>query len=78
MKMLNTGHLFAGAGGGLLGDLILGHKPVFAVEWDKNCCTTLRHRADDLVPGAVKALGNGQVPLQAAVAYVLLGGPIGE
>jgi hypothetical protein len=33
--------------------------------------------ADELVPGAVKALGNGQVPLQAAAAYALLGGLIG-
>ena len=30
-------HLFAGGGGGLLADLILGHKPIAAVEWDKNC-----------------------------------------
>lgn len=45
--MLTTGHLFAGAGGGLLADLILGHKPAFAVEWDANCCTTLRARAAD-------------------------------
>ena len=47
---MKTGHLFAGAGGGLLGDLILGHKPVFAVEWDKNCCSTLRHRAEEWFP----------------------------
>ena len=33
--------------------------------------------ADDMVPGAVKALGNGQVPLQAATAYLLLGGITG-
>ena len=32
---MRTMHLFAGAGGGLLGDLILGHKPLVAVEWDK-------------------------------------------
>ena len=32
---MNTMHLFAGAGGGLLADLILGHTPVIAVEWDK-------------------------------------------
>lgn len=43
--MLTTGHLFAGAGGGLLADLILGHRPAFAVEWDANCCATLRARA---------------------------------
>jgi site-specific DNA-cytosine methylase len=31
---MRTGHLFAGGGGGLYADLILGHTPVFAVEWD--------------------------------------------
>ena len=40
-------HLFAGAGGGLLADLILGHEPVVAVEWDKYCCRVLRDRAAD-------------------------------
>jgi DNA (cytosine-5)-methyltransferase 1 len=38
-------HLFAGAGGGLLADLILGHEPVAAVEWDPYCCQVLRERA---------------------------------
>lgn len=38
-------HLFAGAGGGLLADLILGHDPVAAVEWDPYCCAVLRERA---------------------------------
>lgn len=37
-------HLFAGAGGGLLADLILGHKPIIAVEWDKYGCRVLRER----------------------------------
>jgi len=32
---MRTGHLFAGGGGGLYADLILGHQPVFAVEWDE-------------------------------------------
>lgn len=61
--MLRTMHLFAGAGGGLLADLILGHQPVVAVEWDKYCCQVLR---------------DGQVPLQAAVAWKILSGEIGE
>jgi len=39
-------HLFAGAGGGLLCDLILGHQPVVAVEWDAYCCAVLRERAE--------------------------------
>jgi DNA (cytosine-5)-methyltransferase 1 len=40
-------HLFAGIGGGLLGDLILGHDPIIAVEWDKYACQVLRERAAD-------------------------------
>lgn len=44
---MKTGHLFAGGGGGLLADLILGHQPAFAVEWEPNCCQTLRNRADE-------------------------------
>ena len=43
---MNTLHLFAGAGGGLLADLILGHNPVGAVEHDKYCCKILRARAE--------------------------------
>jgi len=44
---LKTMHLFAGVGGGILADLILGHKPVVAVEWDKYACKVLRERAAD-------------------------------
>ena len=45
-------HLFAGAGGGLLADLILGHEPVCAVEWDAYACAVLRERsADGWFPG---------------------------
>ena len=40
-------HLFAGHGGGLLCDLILGHTPIVAVEWDKYACQVLRARASD-------------------------------
>ena len=40
-------HLFAGHGGGLLADLILGHTPVVAVEWDAYACQVLRERAAD-------------------------------
>lgn len=38
-------HLFAGAGGGLLADLILGHTPIVAVEHDAHCCRVLRERS---------------------------------
>ena len=41
---MRTAHLFAGAGGGLLADLILGHEPVLAVEWDADCCRSMRTR----------------------------------
>lgn len=44
---MKTMHLFAGAGGGLLADLILGHDPIIAVEWDEYACKTLRNRAAD-------------------------------
>lgn len=40
-------HLFAGVGGGLLADLILGHTPIVAVEWDKYACEVLRQRSKD-------------------------------
>jgi DNA (cytosine-5)-methyltransferase 1 len=44
---MKTMHLFAGGGGGLLADLILGHTPIVAVEWDKYACEILRARRDD-------------------------------
>ncbi len=44
---MKTMHLFAGAGGGLLADLIIGHEPVVAVEWDAYCCKVLHERAAD-------------------------------
>ena len=42
---MRTMHLFAGIGGGLLADLILGHTPVVAVEWDAYACQVLREQA---------------------------------
>lgn len=44
---MRTLHLFAGASGGLLADLILGHTPIGAVEIDPYCCNVLRARIDD-------------------------------
>ncbi len=44
---MRTMHLFAGIGGGLLADLILGHRPVVAVEWEPYACRVLRERAVD-------------------------------
>lgn len=44
---MRTGHIFAGGGGGLYADLILGHTPIFAVEWDAYACAVLRSRAAD-------------------------------
>jgi DNA (cytosine-5)-methyltransferase 1 len=39
-------HLFAGAGGGILGGMLLGHTTVCAVEWDKHArqCLLARQR----------------------------------
>ncbi len=45
MHELRSMHLFAGIGGGLLADLILGHRPIVAVEWDGYACKVLRERA---------------------------------
>jgi DNA (cytosine-5)-methyltransferase 1 len=42
-----TLHLFAGAGGGLLADLLLGHQPVCAVEVDPYCQQILSARQAD-------------------------------
>ena len=44
---LRTMHLFAGVGGGILADYILGHRPIVAVEWDKYACRVLRDRVAD-------------------------------
>jgi DNA (cytosine-5)-methyltransferase 1 len=44
----HTGHLFAGAGGGLYADLILGHEPVFAVEWERYPAERIAERFPDL------------------------------
>ncbi len=44
---MQTMHLFAGIGGGLLADLILGHTPIVAVEWEPYACKVLRERAAD-------------------------------
>lgn len=44
---MRTMHLFAGIGGGLLADLILGHTPIVAVEWEPYACKVLRDRAAD-------------------------------
>jgi DNA (cytosine-5)-methyltransferase 1 len=44
-------HLFAGAGGGILGGMLLGHTPVCAVEIDKYCRRVLEARqADGCLP----------------------------
>ena len=40
-------HLFAGAGGGILADLLLGHQPVCAVEINEYCQQVLSARQKD-------------------------------
>jgi len=44
---LRTLHLFAGAGGGILGDLLLGHRPICAVEIEPYCQQVLSARQKD-------------------------------
>lgn len=44
---MRTMHLFAGGGGGLLADLILGHEPICAVDWEPYACQILRERVAD-------------------------------
>ncbi len=44
---MNTLHLFAGAGGGIIADMILGHTPVGAVEIDPFCRKVLQMRQDE-------------------------------
>lgn len=44
---MRTAGLFAAMGGSLYGDLILGHDPVLAVEWDINRCNVLEQRQRD-------------------------------
>ena len=46
-RRLRTLHLFAGAGGGILADLLLGHVPVCAVELDPYCRRVLLARQRD-------------------------------
>lgn len=44
---MNTLHLFAGAGGGIIADMMLGHTPVGAVEIDPFCRKVLQMRQDE-------------------------------
>ncbi|WP_366144344.1 DNA cytosine methyltransferase [Giesbergeria sp.] len=51
MHRLRTLHLFAGAGGGIFADLLLGHQPVCAVEINEYCQQVLSARqADGILP----------------------------
>ena len=47
MHKLRTLHLFTGDGGGILGDLLLGHQPVCAVEIEPYCQQVLHERQQD-------------------------------
>lgn len=47
LQRLRTMHLFAGAGGGILGDILLGHQPVCAVEINSYCQQVLAARQKD-------------------------------
>lgn len=51
MDVPRTMHLFAGAGGGILADLLLGHRPVCAVEIEPYCRQVLLQRQrDNILP----------------------------
>lgn len=59
MTDLKTAHLFAGAGGGILADLILGHKPLLAIEQEESCCRSLLARSrEGWLPGIHVHCGN--------------------
>ena len=47
VRRLRELHLFAGAGGGILGGMLIGHTPVCAVEIDPYCRKVLQARQDD-------------------------------
>ena len=47
LHRLRTLHLFAGAGGGILADILLGHQPICAVEIDPYCQQVLSARQKD-------------------------------
>lgn len=47
LQRIRTFHVFAGAGGGILGDVLLGHHPVCAVEIDEYCQQVLSARQKD-------------------------------
>jgi len=47
LHRLRTLHLFAGAGGGILGDILLGHHPIGAVEIEPYCQQILSERQKD-------------------------------
>ncbi len=47
LHKLRTLHLFAGAGGGILADILLGHHPVCAVEIEPYCQQVLSARQKD-------------------------------
>jgi DNA (cytosine-5)-methyltransferase 1 len=46
-RQLTALHLFAGAGGGILADLLTGHRIVGAVEWEEYPCRVLDARQAD-------------------------------
>ena len=49
-KKLTSVELFAGAGGLLLGSSLAGFRHLAAVEWERNCCDTLRLNQDKDFP----------------------------
>ena len=44
---MNTAHLFSGAGGGMLADLILGHEPIYAIDIDEKCIENIKRNKNE-------------------------------
>jgi DNA (cytosine-5)-methyltransferase 1 len=73
--------LFTGAGGGLLGTMLLGWTPIGAVEWDDYCCRVLEQRQrDGLLPAFpiyqmdIREFNRRVAPLYAGLADVVTAG----
>ena len=52
---MNTAHLFSGAGGGMLADLIMGHEPIYAIDIDGDCIENIERNKLEWFPN-VKAI----------------------
>ena len=70
---MNSLHLFAGAGGGILGSILSGHKIIGAVEIDDDCQRVLRQRQDDGILEPFPIFGDVKTFLDTGCAELYLG-----